>query len=30
MRSSVATATRDDLLDFLVATQIGPRLGAGR
>jgi lysyl-tRNA synthetase class 2 len=26
---SVATATRDDLLDFLVATQVGPRLGAG-
>ncbi len=26
---SVATATRDDLLDFLVATQIGPRLGMG-
>ena len=24
---SVTTATRDDLLDFLVATQIGPRLG---
>ena len=24
------TATRDDLLDFLVATQIGPRLGAGK
>jgi lysyl-tRNA synthetase class 2 len=26
---SVATATRDDLLDFLVATQVGPRLGDG-
>jgi lysyl-tRNA synthetase class 2 len=26
---SVTTATRDDLLDFLVATQIGPRLGLG-
>jgi len=25
---SVSSATRDDLLDFLVATQIGPRLGA--
>jgi lysyl-tRNA synthetase class 2 len=28
--SSVATATRDELLDFLVATQIGPRLGQGQ
>jgi lysyl-tRNA synthetase class 2 len=27
---SVATATRDDLLDFLVATQVGPRLGRGQ
>jgi elongation factor P--(R)-beta-lysine ligase len=27
---SISTATRDDLLDFLVATHIGPRLGAGR
>jgi lysyl-tRNA synthetase class 2 len=27
---SVATATRDDLLDFLVATRVGPRLGMGR
>jgi lysyl-tRNA synthetase class 2 len=27
--SSVAGATRDDLLDFLVATVIGPRLGQG-
>jgi lysyl-tRNA synthetase class 2 len=26
---SVTTATRDDLLDFLVATQIGPQLGLG-
>ena len=26
-RSSVATASRDDLLDFLIASQIGPRLG---
>jgi elongation factor P--(R)-beta-lysine ligase len=26
---SVTTATRDDLLDFLVATRIGPRLGLG-
>jgi elongation factor P--(R)-beta-lysine ligase len=26
---SIAAASRDDLLDFLVATQIGPRLGAG-
>ncbi len=26
---SVATATRDELLDFLVATQVGPRLGRG-
>jgi lysyl-tRNA synthetase class 2 len=28
--SSVATATRGDLLDFLVATRVGPRLGRGR
>jgi lysyl-tRNA synthetase class 2 len=28
--SSLATATRDDLLDFLVATQVGPKLGRGR
>jgi lysyl-tRNA synthetase class 2 len=27
--SSLATSTRDDLLDFLVATQIGPQLGRG-
>jgi elongation factor P--(R)-beta-lysine ligase len=27
---SIPTATRDDLLDFLVATHIGPRLGAGK
>lgn len=26
---SVATATRDELLDFLVATQVGPKLGRG-
>ncbi|MEO8307155.1 MAG: EF-P lysine aminoacylase EpmA [Pseudomonadota bacterium] len=26
---SLATATRDDLLDFLVATRVGPRLGDG-
>jgi lysyl-tRNA synthetase class 2 len=26
---SLATATRDELLDFLVATQVGPGLGAG-
>jgi lysyl-tRNA synthetase class 2 len=26
---SAAAATRDDLLDFLVATRIGPRLGSG-
>ena len=26
---SVATATRDELLDFLIATQIGPTLGRG-
>lgn len=26
---SVATATRDELLDFLVATQVGPTLGRG-
>jgi len=26
---SLATATRDDLLDFLIATQVGPNLGAG-
>ena len=26
---SRATATRDELLDFLVATQVGPRLGLG-
>lgn len=28
--SSIATASRDDLLDFLVATCVGPRLGHGR
>jgi elongation factor P--(R)-beta-lysine ligase len=28
-QSSIAAATRDDLLDFLIATQIGPRLGQG-
>jgi lysyl-tRNA synthetase class 2 len=27
---SITDATRDDLLDFLVATQIGPALGRGR
>ncbi len=27
---SIADASRDDLLDFLVATQVGPRLGRGR
>lgn len=27
---SIASATRDDLLDFLVATQVGPRLGRGK
>jgi elongation factor P--(R)-beta-lysine ligase len=27
---SIPTASRDDLLDFLVAAHIGPRLGAGR
>ena len=27
--SSLAGATRDELLDFLVATQVGPRLGQG-
>jgi lysyl-tRNA synthetase class 2 len=27
---SIAGATRDDLLDFLVATQVGPRLGQGK
>ncbi|MEO6079262.1 MAG: EF-P lysine aminoacylase EpmA [Steroidobacteraceae bacterium] len=27
---SVASASRDDLLDFLVATQVGPRLGRGQ
>jgi elongation factor P--(R)-beta-lysine ligase len=27
--SSIATATRDELLDFLVATRVGPRLGNG-
>jgi elongation factor P--(R)-beta-lysine ligase len=26
---SITTAARDDLLDFLVATQVGPRLGSG-
>jgi elongation factor P--(R)-beta-lysine ligase len=26
---SVSSATRDDLLDFLLATQVGPRLGQG-
>lgn len=29
-RQSIADATRDDLLDFLVATQVGPRLGQDR
>jgi elongation factor P--(R)-beta-lysine ligase len=28
--TSIATATRDDLLDFLVATCVGPELGRGR
>lgn len=28
--SSIADATRDELLDFLVATRVGPRLGRGR
>lgn len=28
--SSLAGATREDLLDFLVAAQVGPRLGRGR
>lgn len=28
--SSIASASRDDLLDFLVATRVGPSLGAGR
>ncbi len=28
--SSITTATRDDLLDFLVATRVGPTLGRGR
>ncbi len=28
--SSIAGATRDDLLDFLVATRVGPTLGRGR
>ncbi|MET0292975.1 MAG: EF-P lysine aminoacylase EpmA [Steroidobacteraceae bacterium] len=28
--SSIATASRDDLLDFLVATVVGPRLGHDR
>jgi lysyl-tRNA synthetase class 2 len=27
---SIAGATRDDLLDFLLATQVGPQLGQGR
>ncbi len=27
---SIATATRDELLDFLAATQVGPALGKGR
>ena len=27
---SIAAATRDDLLDFLIATQVGPALGRGR
>ncbi len=27
---SIAGASRDDLLDFLVATQVGPRLGLGQ
>jgi lysyl-tRNA synthetase class 2 len=26
---SIATATRDDLLDFLIATEVSPRLGRG-
>jgi lysyl-tRNA synthetase class 2 len=29
-RPSAATATRDELLDFLVATRVGPALGHGR
>lgn len=28
--SSIASATHDDLLDYLVATQVGPALGRGR
>ncbi|MEJ0100684.1 MAG: EF-P lysine aminoacylase EpmA [Pseudomonadota bacterium] len=28
--SSIADATRDELLDFLVATQVGPTLGRGK
>jgi lysyl-tRNA synthetase class 2 len=28
--SSIARASRDELLDFLVATRVGPALGAGR
>lgn len=28
--SSLATATRDELLEFLVATRVGPELGRGR
>ncbi len=28
--ASIAGATRDDLLDFLVATRVGPALGVGR
>lgn len=28
--SSITTSTRDDLLDFLVATRVGPQLGRGR
>ena len=30
VESSLATATRDELLEFLVATQVGPTLGRGR
>jgi lysyl-tRNA synthetase class 2 len=28
--SSLAAATRDELLDFLIATQVGPQLGRGK
>jgi lysyl-tRNA synthetase class 2 len=30
MPQSIASASRDDLLDFLIATQVGPRLGQGK